>query len=131
VAMPGLPPRGQGQHLLLVDDEAAVRRATERLLQRLGYHVVVAASGAEALEILRGGARVDLLVTDVAMPGMSGRELAQQVLVERPGTPILFVSGYADELVSGELPTGGKLAYMPKPYSLEALAEKVRELLSG
>ncbi|MFT3912563.1 MAG: response regulator [Anaeromyxobacteraceae bacterium] len=129
VGMPGLPPRGHGEQVLLVDDEAVVRRATERLLARLGYHVTVASSGDEALALVEGGAKVDVVVTDVAMPGMSGTELAQQVRDRRPGTPVLFVSGYAEELMDPGLPDGGKLGFLPKPFSMETLAEKVRDLL--
>jgi CheY-like chemotaxis protein len=128
--MPGLPPRGSGQHVLLVDDEAAVRRSTERLLARLGYHVTVASSGEEALRIVDGGAPVDVVVTDVAMPGMNGGELVLKILDRRPGTPALFVSGYAQEFLSPELMEAAELGYLPKPFSSEALAEKVRELLS-
>ncbi|MFO0585638.1 MAG: response regulator [Anaeromyxobacter sp.] len=129
VGMPGLPPRGHGEQVLLVDDEAVVRRATERLLARLGYHVTVASSGDEALALVEGGAKVDVVVTDVAMPGMSGTELAHQVRDRRPGTPVLFVSGYAEELMDPGLPDGGKLGFLPKPFSMETLAEKVRDLL--
>ena len=131
VATPGLPPRGAGQHVLLVDDEASVRRSTERLLSRLGYHVTVASSGDEALRIVDGGGRVDLVVTDVAMPGMNGSELVQKILEKRPTTPALFVSGYATEFLSPELLEAGKLAFLPKPFSSEGLAEKIRELLAG
>jgi CheY-like chemotaxis protein len=130
VATPGLPPRGAGQHVLLVDDEASVRRAAERLLTRLGYHVTVAGSGDEALRIVQGGGRVDLVVTDVAMPGMNGSELVQRILELRPATPALFVSGYAQEFLSPELLEAGKLAFLPKPFSSEGLAEKIRELLT-
>ena len=129
VGMPGLPPRGHGEKVLLVDDEGVVRRATERLLTRLGYHVTVASSGDEALALVEGGAKIDVVVTDVAMPGMTGSELAKHVLDRRPGTPVLFVSGYAEELLEPGLPDGGKLGFLPKPFSMEALAEKVRDLL--
>jgi PAS domain S-box-containing protein len=132
VATPGLPPRGSGQHVLLVDDEAAVRRTTERLLVRLGYHVIVASSGEEALRIVDGGARVDVVMTDVAMPAMSGGELVRRVLARRPGTPALLVSGYsADDILTPDLLQAGNLAFMPKPFSSEGLAEKMRELLGG
>jgi len=129
VGTPGMPARGAGQRVLLVDDEAAVRRSTERLLVRLGYHVTVASSGDEALAIVDGGAPVDVVVTDVAMPGMNGSDLVQRILAKRPGTPALFVSGYAQEFLSPEILESGRLAFLPKPFSSEGLAEKLRELL--
>ena len=91
--------------ILLVDDEELVRTGTADMLGDLGYEVVQAASGAEALRLLRSGCEPDLLVTDYLMPGTNGADLARAVEARRPGLPILIISGYADaEGIAPDLP---------------------------
>jgi two-component system, cell cycle sensor histidine kinase and response regulator CckA len=123
------PARGTGT-ILLVEDEPLVRELARRALTNFGYAVIACASGTEALETaacLEGG--IDLLLTDVVMPGMNGRELATKLSEERPGLRVLFTSGYtADIIVNRGLLEEG-LEFLPKPYSLPALAEKVRAIL--
>src|SRR4051812_19594874 len=114
------------QTVLLVDDDDAVRRLAAQVLGDEGYLVVEAAGPAEALAICERGDVFDLLVTDVSMPGMSGRELAREICVLRPGIPVLFISGYDDSLVHGGASADPFLA---KPFSAAALAHKVKELL--
>jgi CheY-like chemotaxis protein len=112
--------------VLLVDDDAAVRGLAAQMLAAEGHFVVQAAGPQEALEICARGERIDVLVTDVSMPGMSGRDLAARVRALRPGLPVLFISGYDDSLVQGGCAKGPFLA---KPFSATALAAKVAELL--
>ncbi|MGJ3627563.1 ATP-binding protein [Sphingomonas sp. MMS24-JH45] len=88
-------PHGRGV-ALLVDDEELVRMSTAHMLAELGYDVIEAGSAQEALLVVRGGATVDLVVTDHLMPGMSGMQLARVLKEERPGLPLLLVSGYAE-----------------------------------
>ncbi len=117
-------------NILLAEDDVLVRRfATDRLRSR-GYEVVEAGSGPEALEALNSMDQVDLLFTDVIMPGgMTGRELADAVLERRPGTPILYSSGYTENVVlhHGRLDQGVQL--LTKPYSALQLLQRVNELI--
>jgi CheY-like chemotaxis protein len=116
--------------ILLVEDQEEVRRVTRRILEARGYRVLVAASGPEALRLAEHEAgRIDLLVTDVVMPGMSGREVGLLLGPSHPTMKVLYLSGYTDESIvhHGVLEPG--VAFMQKPFSAEALARKVREVL--
>lgn len=124
-----LPLRGT-ERILLVEDDALVRALSVELLGHLGYEVVSCASGAEALTLLRRlDAGVDLLMTDVVMPGMNGRELVRQALALYPHLKILYASGYADSVIlhQGDLEKG--IAFINKPFSLRQLSGKVRQVL--
>jgi PAS domain S-box-containing protein len=127
----GTPLRGKpDETILVVEDEKAVRDLTVRILQKLGYTVLVAAGGEEAIEIARAYAgTISLLLTDVVMPNMSGRQVADQLLGLRPGLRILYLSGYTDTTVvhHGVLENG--LDFLPKPFAREVLAKKIREIL--
>ena len=116
--------------LLLVEDEDTIRRAMRESLELMGYLVLEAKDGSHAItHCERRGQPIDLLVTDVVMPLMSGPELVQRVMLVRPGLRVLFVSGYADHaLVHRGLRTAGS-AFLQKPFTPERLARKVRELL--
>ncbi len=120
--------------ILLVEDEAPVRSVTRQLLERNGYTVLEAADGPAALALVNGATgepHVDLLLTDVIMPGMSGRELANQLKARRPDLRVLFMSGYTDDAVvrHGMLEPG--LAYLEKPFRPPALLRKVRDVLKS
>src|SRR5206468_3437877 len=120
--------------ILLVEDEAPVRAVTRQLLERNGYTVLEAPDGPAALALVDGGGgdpHVDLLLTDVIMPGMSGRELANQLKARRPELHVLFMSGYTDDAVvrHGMLEPG--LAYLEKPFRPANLLKKVREVLAA
>jgi PAS domain S-box-containing protein len=122
-------PRGAGT-VLLVEDEDGVRRLTREILQSNGYTVLEARHAGEALQLYeRYGDPVQLVVTDMVMPGMNGHELAQQLLKKRPGLKVLFLSGYTDSVMlrNGLLDLGN--AFLQKPFTPKALATKVRELL--
>jgi two-component system, cell cycle sensor histidine kinase and response regulator CckA len=124
-------PRGS-ETILVVDDEAAVRRMTTRALAAQGYATLEAEHGAHALELLAGSdQRVDLVLTDVVMPVLNGRELGELLAVERPGLPVLFMSGYTDDDVirRGLLRPGSP--FIQKPFLPAALARKVREELDS
>ncbi len=111
--------------LLFVDDDFLISLSTTSLLEDLGHTVVTASSGAEALEVLRGGEPIDMMITDYAMPGMTGLQLAEEARALRPGLPILLATGYAD------LPTksGFELPRLNKPYQQMQLAEQIQGLL--
>ena len=116
--------------VLLVEDEDQVRRATKTVLERNGYVVLEARSGPEALDVAeRYGRAIDLLLTDVVMPRMSGRELADKLAFARPKTRVLFVSGYTENAIVrlGTLEPG--IAFLQKPLAPGALLRKVREVL--
>jgi CheY-like chemotaxis protein len=117
--------------ILVVEDEAGIRALVRKILSRQGYEVLEAASGQEALTVLGSAARVDLLLTDVMMPGMNGVELSRQALSANPHLRVLFVSGYTDESVleAGEFPAG--TAFLQKPFTLGGLLGKVREVLDS
>ncbi len=116
--------------ILVVDDDAAVRHVTATALRRQGYRVLEADSGQSALEQSRAErARVHLLVTDVAMPQMSGPALAAQLVLERPDTRVLYVSGYAEEGIAHRGVLDDGVAMLQKPYDIRELARRVRSLL--
>jgi PAS domain S-box-containing protein len=126
VESPGLP-RGK-ETVLLVEDDPALRELATTLLQRLGYTVLAAANGIEALSVKPSG-DIDLLFTDVVMPHMSGRELADRVRALHPRTKILFTSAYTENAIlhQGALDQG--VALLQKPFTPSALANKLREVL--
>jgi two-component system, cell cycle sensor histidine kinase and response regulator CckA len=118
--------RGTGT-ILLVEDDHAVRQVLESMLHRSGYSVLPYASPREALEFLKTGpSGIDLLITDMVMPGMSGPELVRQASARLPHMPVLYVSGYADSAGS-DIPG----PYLQKPFTHESLASKVREALAA
>src|SRR5262249_27325194 len=122
-------PVGRGETVLLVEDEDAVRMAARKALARGGFHVVEARNGEEALQRWRERTEVDLVVSDLVMPEMSGRELASRLREEAPGLKVLFTSGYTDDagIRQGALAAG--MGFLSKPFTPEALVRKAREML--
>lgn len=118
------------QTILLVEDEAFVRNAAAEVLESAGYNVLIAASAAEARESYRSLPTVDLLLTDVVLPGVTGRELAGEFNSLWPFARILLMSGYVDELASGP-PTPYCKTHLSKPFSTTSLLMKVREALAS
>jgi len=104
--------------ILLVDDDRLVAESTAAMLQHLGHRVLVAASGAQALGVIRGETKLDLVITDHAMPGMTGMELAKHIRQIAPGLQVILATGYA-ELLNSPDPT---IPRLDKPYRLDALA---------
>jgi CheY-like chemotaxis protein len=129
---PALPAGRADGTVLLVEDEEAVRRLARRVLEGVGYRVLVAANGAEALQVAQQHmGRLDLMVTDVIMPGMSGQELSARLRAMRPELPILYVSGYTDDAILQHgtlLPNTG---FLQKPFSPAVLAQRVQDALKG
>ncbi len=118
-----------GEVVLVVEDEAIVRGLIVEELTELGYVPIEANDGPKGLEILRSAARVDLLVTDIGLPGLNGRQLADAARESRPGLKILFMTGYAENaaLASGFLEPG--MAMITKPFPMNALAARVQAML--
>jgi signal transduction histidine kinase/CheY-like chemotaxis protein len=123
--------RARGREvILLVEDEGTVRRLLREILESAQYEVIEAASGPEAEELFhRRGEEVDLLVTDVVMPELNGRELAGRLQRVRPDLKVLFVSGYTDDALAHYGIVDGETAFLPKPFDARTLTRKVRELL--
>ncbi len=130
-ASPRPPPaRGAGEHVLLVEDDPSVRAVARRALRNGGYRLIEAASPAEALAVAADPAvEISLLLTDVVMPGMNGRELAERVQAGRPGIRVLYVSGYSGGAMAhqGIVPDGA--SYLQKPFTPDALLREVRATL--
>ncbi|HYZ86531.1 MAG TPA: PAS domain S-box protein [Bryobacteraceae bacterium] len=121
--------KGGGEKILVVEDEDAVRRVVQEMLEHHGYDVMVAPGGQDALAIFANQAKIDLLITDVVMPNMSGRELAQRLVASVPDLKVLYVSGYTDSAIvhHGVLEPG--VHFLQKPFTPDQLARKVREVL--
>ena len=124
--------QGGTETVLLVEDEPSLRELGRMILQNLGYVIIEAASGAEALKVwTQARDRVDLLLTDLVMPeGVSGLELGRQLADEKPDLKIIYVSGYSSE-VNGKEEVQQQICFLQKPYAAQALARIVREVLDG
>jgi CheY-like chemotaxis protein len=124
---------GRGEEtLLIVEDQADVRRLALSILKASGYRLLEAENAEQALQLSAGHAGgIDLLITDVIMPGLNGRQLADRLAKERPGLKVLYTSGYAADVIAlqGSLEPG--MAYLPKPFGAAQLAAKVREVLGA
>jgi two-component system cell cycle sensor histidine kinase/response regulator CckA len=129
-AKSGPSPRGT-EAILLAEDEELVRRLAHRVLESQGYTVRSAGSGKAALELAENGGRVDLLVTDVVMPGMSGRQLAEQLRTRQPDLKVLYVSGYTDDAVLRHGVLEQNVFFLQKPFSPAVLLRKVRTVLDS
>jgi signal transduction histidine kinase/CheY-like chemotaxis protein len=136
---PGAPPRkvtktmpATGATILLAEDLPPVLALTERMLKRCGYHVLTARDGEDALAVAeKHEGPIDLLLTDVIMPRMSGWVLAEKLRSLRPGLPVLFVSGQVDDTVDGNAIGGEGTGFLAKPYTADELLEQVRVLLES
>jgi two-component system cell cycle sensor histidine kinase/response regulator CckA len=122
-------PKGD-ERVLVVEDDPAVRRLVRRALESCGYEVIDASTAEEASAHLTAGATpIDLLLTDVVLPGASGRELAERVATSHPGTKVLFMSGYTDDAVVRRGISRAEVAFLAKPFTALMLARKVRAVL--
>jgi CheY-like chemotaxis protein len=128
---PDVAPRGAGEVILLTEDDRALRSGASRVLESLGYRVLAARDGATALALAQKEPRIDLLFTDVVLPGaMSGLELAAELKKRRPEVPALFTSGYSLEIIQHRTAVA-ELHLLAKPYDQDTLARAVREAMDA
>ena len=126
------PRASQGETVLVVDDEPTVRMLVTEVLEDLGYTAIEAADGASGLKVLQSDIRIDLLVTDVGLPGgMNGRQVADAARVARPALKVLFITGYAENAVlsHGHLDPG--MHVLTKPFAMETLATRIKDLITA
>ncbi len=119
--------------VLLVEDESSVRRLGTRILKQAGYSVLEASNGIEAEKVARNhaGVRIDLLLTDVVMPQMGGKELVDRLKFIHPETVVLYTSGYPDESIVDHGALEGNVEFLEKPFSAASLLSKVKDVLNG
>ncbi len=115
--------------VMLVEDEDAVRLFSARALRNKGYKVIEAKSGENALELLEKNPGIDVLVTDVVMPQMDGTELIKRVRERIPDMRVICISGYAEETFRKRLDSSQDVHFLPKPFTLEQLAGKVKDVV--
>ncbi|MEG3164175.1 PAS domain-containing protein [Sphingomonas sp. PB2P19] len=126
------PRARDGETVVVVDDEPTVRMLVTEVLEELGYAAVEAVDGASGLKLLQSDMRVDLLVTDVGLPGgMNGRQMADAARLHRPDLKILFITGYAENAVVGNGHLDPGMHVMTKPFAMEALAGRIKELIAA
>ena len=113
----------------VVEDEDPVRIFGARALRNKGYKVLEAKSGEGALEIIRDGEKIDLLITDVVMPRMDGPALIREVRETHPDMKVIFISGYTEDSFRKRLDTEAEIHFLPKPFTLKQLAGKVKEVM--
>jgi len=117
--------------IMLVEDSAPVRAIARRVLERQGYRIREAGDAEHALDMLSGSDEpVDLLITDVVLPGMNGRQLAEALREKRPDLRVLFTSGYTDDALVRREVRDGRQRFLPKPFTPNGLAEAVSQALS-
>ncbi|MDO7844128.1 PAS domain S-box protein [Sphingomonas immobilis] len=124
-------PAADGEVVLVVEDEPVVRGLIVEVLGELGYRAIEAEDGPKGLEILQSSRRIDLLITDIGLPGLNGRQVADGARAVRPALKVLFMTGYAENaaLASGFLEPG--MAMITKPFAMEALATRIREIIES
>jgi CheY-like chemotaxis protein len=124
---------GGNECVLIVEDEPELREMAVMILESFGYHHLLAGSGPEALTVWNAhSGSIDLVLTDMVMPGgMTGRDLAKQLISERPGLPVVIASGYSIDDISNELSGNMNISFVQKPYNLDALARAIRNALDA
>ncbi len=122
-------PLGAGETVLVVEDVAAVRMLVVDVLQDLGYRTIEAADANEALPIIESSRAIDLLISDVGLPGLNGRQLADQARLRRPGLKVLFLTGYAEHAASRSGFLNEGMALLTKPFAVDTLASKISEMM--
>jgi two-component system cell cycle sensor histidine kinase/response regulator CckA len=126
---PSIPRPGGKETVLVVEDSDAVRLVASDMLRRLGYTVLAAPDGERALSLAEAGGRIDLLLTDVVLPGMNGKQVATRLRERRPGIRVLYMSGYAADVIVHHGAVDEGVAFVRKPLSFDGLARKVRSVL--
>jgi two-component system sensor histidine kinase EvgS len=123
-------PKGKKQTILLVEDEEAILKLTRKVIEGFNYQVIAANFPSAALEIVKdGNQQIDLLITDIVMPEMNGKELYLKIKSLRPGIKVLFVSGYTAEIVGSEELHGNDVDFIEKPFAIKELARKINEVI--
>ena len=131
-ASAGLQRVESNRTVLVVDDEPTVRMLVTEVLEELGYTAIEAEDGAAGLCMLQSNARIDLLVTDVGLPGgMNGRQVADAGRALRPGLPVLFITGYAENAAVGNGHLEPGMQVLTKPFAMEALASRIKDLIEA
>ena len=131
-SQPSLPRQGHGETVLVVDDEPTVRMLVVEVLEELGYAALEAADASSGLRLLESDVRIDLLISDVGLPGgMNGRQMADAARQRRPGLKVLFITGYAENAVVGNGHLEPGMHVMTKPFAMDALAMRIRDLIEG
>jgi CheY-like chemotaxis protein len=126
------PRAGLGETVLIVDDEPSVRMLVTDVLEDLGYTAIEAADAVAGLKILQSDARIDLLVTDVGLPGgMNGRQMADAAREHRPDLKVLFITGYAENAAVGNGHLEPGMQVLTKPFAMDALASRIKDLIVG
>lgn len=121
---------GEGEVVLVIDDEPTIRMLVAELLGESGYAVIEAPDGPAGLKVLESNARIDLLITDVGLPGgMNGRQVAEAARVSRPNLKVLFITGYAENAVIGQSRLANGMFVITKPFQMEILAHRIREII--
>ena len=126
----GRAPKGEGQQILVVEDDDQVRFLVSYLLEELGYCVTTARDATAAMPILSSSEQVDLLISDVGLPGMNGRQLAELMRQGRPSVPVLFMTGYAESAAVQSEFLGENMAIITKPFALDDFGQAVRQALA-
>jgi CheY-like chemotaxis protein len=125
----GAPPQAaRGQTVLVVEDEPLVRLLIIDVLDELGYKALEAGDGPAGLRILQSPQQIDLLITDIGLPGLNGRQVADAARVTRPGLKVLFMTGYAENAVAAKGILAPGMQIITKPFAMDVLAKRIREL---
>ncbi len=126
------PRAEQGETVLVVDDEPTVRMLVTEVLDELGYTALEAADSIAGLQVLQSDVRIDLLITDIGLPGgLNGRQMAEAARERRPGLKVLFITGYAETSVLGNGRLAPGMAVLTKPFVIETLGARIREIIAG
>ena len=124
------PPHGAGEVVLVIDDEPTIRMLIAEVLTEAGYAVIEAPDGPAGLRVLESNARIDLLITDVGLPGgMNGRQVADAARVNRPALKVLFITGYAENAAVGSGPLENGMFVVAKPFQMDVLAKRIRDII--
>jgi CheY-like chemotaxis protein len=122
-------PAGSGEVVLVIEDDAAVRLLVMQVLEELGYRGIETADGRQAVPILESSRHIDLLISDVGLPGLNGRQLAEIARERRPDLPILFMTGYAKQAADQATFLEGGMQIISKPFAIEQLGLRIGEIL--
>ena len=132
VEQPGVTPRAEdGETVLVVEDDATVRDLVLEVLRDLGYTALEEPDGLAGLVVLQSRRRIDLLVTDVGLPGMNGRQLAEQARLLRPDLKVLFITGYAENAAFGNGHLDPGMQMMTKPFAVDVLGKRIRTMIGS